>query len=64
MEIGKAYGGTLFGHCKLAAKYLTIISVDLPGGKFGGGYSDCKNAYLSGIRLFWPTASSHQGKLY
>lgn len=42
MEIGTAYGGTFFGHCKLAAKNLTIISVDVPGGKFGGGYSDCK----------------------
>ena len=42
MEIGTANGGTLFGHCKLAAKNATIISVDLPGGKFGGGYPDWK----------------------
>ena len=38
MEIGTANGGTLFAHCKLASENATIISVDLPGGKFGGGY--------------------------
>lgn len=42
MEIGTANGGTLFSHCKLAADNATIISVDLPGGKFGGGYPDWK----------------------
>jgi cephalosporin hydroxylase len=42
MEIGTANGGTLFGHCKLANENATIISVDLPGGKFGGGYPDWK----------------------
>ena len=42
MEIGTANGGTLFAHCKLASKNATIISVDLPGGDFGGGYPDWK----------------------
>ena len=42
MEIGTANGGTLFAHCKLALKNATVISVDLPGGKFGGGYPDWK----------------------
>lgn len=42
MEIGTANGGTLFAHCRLAAPDATIISVDLPGGRFGGGYPDWK----------------------
>ncbi len=42
LEIGTANGGTLFGHCRLADDNATIISVDLPGGKFGGGYPDWK----------------------
>jgi len=42
MEIGTANGGTLFMHSKLAANNAFIISVDLPGGKFGGGYPESK----------------------
>ncbi|WFO75988.1 class I SAM-dependent methyltransferase [Desulfurococcaceae archaeon MEX13E-LK6-19] len=38
MEIGTANGGTLFLWCMLASDDATIISVDLPGGNFGGGY--------------------------
>ncbi len=38
MEIGTAKGGTLFLFSKLASKNSLIISVDLPNGKFGGGY--------------------------
>jgi len=38
MEIGTAVGGNLFLFCQIAAEDATIISVDLPGGKFGGGY--------------------------
>ncbi|MGD0352434.1 MAG: class I SAM-dependent methyltransferase [Dehalococcoidia bacterium] len=39
IEIGTANGGTLFLFCRVAAKDATIISIDLPYGKFGGGYS-------------------------
>jgi predicted O-methyltransferase YrrM len=39
LEIGSARGGTLFLFSKYASKNATIISVDLPGGEFGGGYS-------------------------
>ena len=42
MEIGTANGGTLFMASRLATADATIISVDLPGGKFGGGYPDWK----------------------
>lgn len=38
LEIGTANGGSLFLFTKLAAKDAIIISIDLPAGKFGGGY--------------------------
>lgn len=36
LEIGTAYGATLHVLAKLADPHATIISIDLPGGKFGG----------------------------
>jgi cephalosporin hydroxylase len=39
LEIGTAQGGTLLFLTRLASPQATIASVDLPGGKFGGGYS-------------------------
>ena len=36
LEIGTSNGGTLFLLCKIASPDATILSVDLPGGKFGG----------------------------
>lgn len=38
LEIGTASGGTLFSFSKTASPHATLISVDLPGGKFGAGY--------------------------
>jgi cephalosporin hydroxylase len=38
LEIGTANGGTLFVLARTASPDATIISVDLPGGDFGGGY--------------------------
>ena len=38
IEIGTATGGTLFLFCHVADEDATIISVDLPGGRYGGGY--------------------------
>lgn len=38
LEIGTANGGTLFLFCQVADPNAIIISIDLPGGKFGGGY--------------------------
>lgn len=38
LEIGTAKGGTLYLWCQAAAPNATLVSVDLPGGKFGGGY--------------------------
>ena len=38
MEIGTACGGNLFLLCRVAAPDALVISVDLPGGIYGGGY--------------------------
>jgi cephalosporin hydroxylase len=38
LEIGTAHGGTLCVISRLSRTSATIISVDLPGGLFGGGY--------------------------
>jgi cephalosporin hydroxylase len=38
VEIGTALGGTLFLLSRVAAPDALIVSVDLPGGPFGGGY--------------------------
>ncbi len=39
LEIGTHRGGTLYLWTRLAQSGATLISIDLPGGKFGGGYS-------------------------
>jgi cephalosporin hydroxylase len=39
VEIGTAKGGTLYAWCKIAQPDAIIVSIDLPGGPFGGGYS-------------------------
>ena len=41
LEIVTARGGTLYLWTQAAAADATIISVDLPGGKFGGAYPAC-----------------------
>jgi len=38
LEIGTSRGGTLFLFSRLASTNAIIISIDLPGGPFGGGY--------------------------
>jgi len=39
LEIGTHRGGTLYLWARLAHPEAILISIDLPGGKFGGGYS-------------------------
>jgi predicted O-methyltransferase YrrM len=39
VEIGTYRGGTLFAWCQVADPEAMLISIDLPGGLFGGGYS-------------------------
>jgi len=38
LEIGTANGGTLFLFSRIASDDATLISIDLPRGRFGGGY--------------------------
>lgn len=45
VEIGTANGGTLFMSSRLATDEATIISIDLPGGRFGGGFPEWKVPY-------------------
>jgi predicted O-methyltransferase YrrM len=40
VEIGTHNGGTLYAWCQCAAKDALIVSIDLPGGPFGGGYTN------------------------
>ncbi len=44
LEIGTANGGTLLLWTRLAKPDAVIVSVDLPGGRFGGGYSKSRAA--------------------
>ncbi len=39
VEIGTEKGGTLYTWCRIARPDAVIVSIDLPGGLFGGGYS-------------------------
>ncbi|GAB4401703.1 MAG: hypothetical protein OHK0053_24810 [Microscillaceae bacterium] len=45
LEIGTANGGSLFLNTKLAHPEALIISLDLPGGRFGGGYPAFKEDF-------------------
>lgn len=40
VEIGTAKGGLFYALCQRADEDARIISIDLPGGAFGGGYSE------------------------
>jgi predicted O-methyltransferase YrrM len=51
LEIGTAKGGTLFLFSRLAADDAVLLSVDLPGGKYGGGYSKLKNSLYQAFTL-------------
>lgn len=42
LEIGTARGGTLYLWTQAASDRAVIISVDLPGGEFGGAYPECR----------------------
>lgn len=64
LEIGTANGGTLFLLCRVASPDATIISIDLPGGPFGGGYPEWKTRIYKAFtkpyqKLFLLRADSH-----
>ena len=51
LEIGTASGGTLFAFAKTANPNATLISVDLPGGRFGAGYYIWRIPYYKSFAL-------------
>ncbi|MEM4455206.1 MAG: class I SAM-dependent methyltransferase [Thermofilaceae archaeon] len=67
LEIGTASGGTLFLFCQVAEPDAIVISVDLPGGPFGGGYPEWriplyKSFAKEGQRIHLIRADSHDPK--
>ena len=44
LEIGTAKGGTLYLWAQAASDNAALMSVDLPGGDFGGAYAPCRSA--------------------
>lgn len=64
LEIGTANGGSLFLFSRLAHPEATIISVDLPGGQFGGGYPSYRRDFYKSFanstqKIFLLRANSH-----
>jgi predicted O-methyltransferase YrrM len=57
VEIGTYRGGCFFAFCRVADRNGTLVSVDLPGGMFGGGYNDEELRDLRGYGL--PGQSLH-----
>lgn len=64
IEIGTALGGTLFLWTRISAPDATLVTIDLPGGKFGEGYPAWKiplfrSFALPGQRMHLIRADSH-----
>lgn len=49
LEIGTFKGGTLFLFTRMANSNAEIISLDMPGGEFGGGYERFKIPFFTGF---------------
>ncbi len=47
LEIGTYNGGTLFLFAKMANPNAKLLSLDLPGGEFGGGYEQFKVSFFT-----------------
>jgi predicted O-methyltransferase YrrM len=65
LEIGTARGGTLFLFSRAAAPDALLVSLDLPQGKYGGGYSAWKTRVFrrllrTGQRAGFVRADSHE----
>jgi predicted O-methyltransferase YrrM len=64
LEIGTANGGTLFLFSRVLESNAKIISIDLPKGRFGGGYDNFKIPFFTNFaqkdqRIFLIRADSH-----
>ncbi len=69
VEIGTANGATLFALARVAADNATVVSVDLPGGLFGGGYPAWKKTIYSRFarpsqRIHLLRANSHDEQTF
>jgi predicted O-methyltransferase YrrM len=69
LEIGTANGGSLFLFTKLAHPKATIISIDLPEGRFGGGYPKFKENFYKSFatnkqKMFLLREDSHNPNTY
>lgn len=67
LEIGTARGGSLYLWVQAASEDATIVSIDLPGGKFGGAYPACRIPFYqsfarSGQTLRLLRQDSHQAE--
>lgn len=51
LEIGTASGGTLYLFSRIAAPDAKMVSIDLPGGRFGGGYPGWKGRLYESFSL-------------
>lgn len=68
LEIGTANGGTLFALAQVCAADAMVVSIDLPGGPFGGGYPGWRRSlYQSfvqpGQRLVLLLGDSHTNEM-
>jgi predicted O-methyltransferase YrrM len=52
LEIGTAQGGTLFLFTRVSSPDATIISIDLPSGRFGGGYPKWKIPFYESFGVY------------
>jgi cephalosporin hydroxylase len=64
VEIGTAAGGTFYAWCGVADPEAVLVSIDLPGGPFGGGYTRDDVSTFRGYgraeqRLHFIRADSH-----
>jgi len=64
VEIGTALGGTFYALCQIAPADAKIISIDLPGGRFGGEFkiesSQIKKYAKEGQTVIFLREDSHQ----
>lgn len=65
LEIGTARGGTLYLWTQAASDKAVLVSVDLPGGDFGGAYPECRMPFYQAFarsdqKLFLERADSHK----
>ncbi|MEM9914736.1 MAG: class I SAM-dependent methyltransferase [Planctomycetota bacterium] len=65
LEIGTARGGSLYLWSQAATDDATLVSVDLPGGDYGGAYPDCRTPFYQSFArpeqtMHLHRADSHQ----